>query len=108
MPTHTLAALSLMVENERNANMVKLAAGHKDPFRLSPRMIDALRAAAGRWDRTVLADRRTYGALADRGLVDLYSGRGTDRYGGTVYGVLVDVKINQHGRRVVELLDGRK
>lgn len=64
---------------------------------LSTGMREALVAAVSRWDRSVLADRRTWSALYRRGLVDIHRGRGTGRSGETLYGVIVDVKVNDAG-----------
>lgn len=76
-------------------------------------MLEALRVAAGRSDAAVLADRRTWRALADRGLVDVQRGRGTGRlYQGpfrrsreyTTYDVVTGVYINDEGRAVLKRL----
>jgi hypothetical protein len=69
---------------------------------LSPRMEDALRRAAARFDGAITeCDRRTWAALYRRELVRVHTGKGTDRRGGTVYGVVVGVYITDAGRAVV-------
>ncbi|AJK27394.1 hypothetical protein PBI_KRATIO_65 [Mycobacterium phage Kratio] len=98
----TIQAISVHLEAERSTNMVKLAAGHKNPFRLSDDMIEALRTVAP--CGTVICERRTSFALFRRGLVDIYRGRGRDRRGYQVYDAIVDIKINEHGKRVLELM----
>lgn len=71
---------------------------------LSATMRAALADAAVRWDRSVLTDRRTWAALYRRGLVELHRGRATGRRGETLYGVIVDVKINAAGNAAIEAL----
>ncbi|BBC53873.1 hypotheical protein [Mycobacterium phage PP] len=98
--------LTMAREAERDAKLAKLRAGHKNPFRLSENHLAALRDAAGRWDDGVWGGRKVWGGLAARGLVDLRRGRSTGKYGETLYNVIVGVKINKYGRRVVELMEG--
>lgn len=65
---------------------------------MSANMVAALDVAAARFDGAIVADRRTWGALWDRGLVDLLRGRSTGRYGNTVYNVIIGIYINDAGR----------
>lgn len=66
--------------------------------KLTEAMRIALADAAARFDGAIVADRRTWSALHLRGLVNLHRGRGTGRYGETVYNVVVGVYINDAGR----------
>ena len=68
---------------------------------LTPVMIAALTEAANRFDSAVCADRRTWRALWNRGLVYYDTGRGTDRRGCTTYGVVVGVYLTHAGRACV-------